>query len=958
MRNAGNKGLGQRAMSCGLVTALLCAASRAAAAPPTQHPYLLFHDITEVPGYQNQTAEPWKGWWEDPIRGIRPSAQECLQRDFSRTITNAEGGVDIYRDKPTYRSGCARDLGMAYQITKESRYSEKAKQALQYLDEGTEKKDTEPETYATANWATALAYYSLAYDWVQPILSSDENRIIQEKLAALADKVYTDVSNGGTENPPEHAATYADLGVASAVLHDYTNPSVPSTPETWRDVATKYLFEEDRFHGTDAGPLLSLAFDEASGKDLNGGYKADLMDDLALWFQVSYRVYGENLLDTYPSAKRAFTSEVWESLPNQYSDNYCTNCNKRWGYHRVLVDLLSGQDKSAVLNHLDRIERRPPVLTASLEEMGYNHGGLSAALFYCTFGNYAAVPRAFPTTLSHLDPHAITQLIRGSWADDADWLSLITFNKETGSNRDMAHHDQLSFEYYSRGDLLLADGSEPKSLSFLDGPEMNGKVEVFHNTIAMEDPRSPFPKSPWTGSSSLGIYKGGNSYGLITPPRIDTIVQVPWAQALQARVSISDLISTKLLRDLPDKLRVSSTVEYTRTIIYPESDYFIVVDRMEGTESWTYRNIFRPTSLMVTPTVDANKDGTYAESEIGHVNGVLTVGPNAYDWQKLAFKTETRTDTTTGAISWATTNPYGNTVQLDIVSAPVSEILITKHVGRIGGDGPDSQVYNPVVYLRPPVANSLYRVTALLSRYREKGDGGKTETAKTASELAVTGTGHALNVHAPTYDDYVYSGKGTSSFGPVTTDADTLHLRAAAAPTSLTWLYGKQVAVSGSPLVATSATVDYLSWHRDPNKLSCKVKGGSAFDLRLHGTDPSARVAVAMDGNLFTGFTTETAGTVLVLAVPAGEHLFEVTQDQEGGTGGSSGAGGMGGAGAAGGSGGGAGADAGPDGGLALEEPGDSGGCGCRTQAKGEVIAGILSLLGLAALLGRRSRRR
>ena len=26
----------------------------------------------------------------------------------------------------------------------------------------------------------------------------------------------------------------------------------------------------------------------------------------------------------------------------------------------------------------------------------------------------------------------------------------------------MSHHDQLSFEYYSRGDLLLADGGEEK----------------------------------------------------------------------------------------------------------------------------------------------------------------------------------------------------------------------------------------------------------------------------------------------------------------------------------------------------------------------------------------------------------------------------------------------------------------------------------------------------------------
>ena len=80
------------------------------------------------------------------------------------------------------------------------------------------------------------------------------------------------------------------------------------------------------------------------------------MDDLALWFQVSNHVYGENLLDTYPAAKKAMTSEVWESLPNEYSDNYVTNGNTKWIYQKAIVSLLPDNEKSTVLNHIDRIE--------------------------------------------------------------------------------------------------------------------------------------------------------------------------------------------------------------------------------------------------------------------------------------------------------------------------------------------------------------------------------------------------------------------------------------------------------------------------------------------------------------------------------------------------------------------------------------------------------------------------
>ena len=89
-------------------------------------------------------------------------------------------------------------------------------------------------------------------------------------------------------------------------------------------------------------------------------------------------------------------------------------------------------------------------------------GNPSGALLYCVYGNYASIPRTFPATTSHLDPTSIYQVFRENWNDDADWLSLITWNKAGDSNRDMRHNDQLAFEYYSRGDLLLADAGEPK----------------------------------------------------------------------------------------------------------------------------------------------------------------------------------------------------------------------------------------------------------------------------------------------------------------------------------------------------------------------------------------------------------------------------------------------------------------------------------------------------------------
>ena len=189
---------------------------------------------------------------------------------------------------------------------------------------------------------------------------------------------------------------------------------------------------------------------------------------------------------------------------------------------------------------------------------GGSQGSIPPAVFYAVYGNYASLARTFPAATSHLDPNAIIQLIRGSWNTDADWLSLVTFNKNTRSNRDMQHHDQLSFEYYSRGDLLLSDGGEDRVI--LD--RFYGTGAPSHNTIAIENPRSPFPATPYTGSSALGMYKG-DAGGLDTLPTVDTIIETPWIQAVQARANITKVSSDTVLYA---SQTLSSPVQYSRTI--------------------------------------------------------------------------------------------------------------------------------------------------------------------------------------------------------------------------------------------------------------------------------------------------------------------------------------------------------------------------------------------------------
>jgi hypothetical protein len=219
---------------------------------------------------------------------------------------------------------------------------------------------------------------------------------------------------------------------------------------------------------------------------------------------------------------------------------------------------------------------------------------------------------------------------------------------------------------------------------------------------------------------------------------------------------------------------------------------------------------------MVTPTVDTNKDGVYVVSEVGHVNGDLTIGTTPYNWQALPYRTETATGITTSTISWATTNPYGKAVKLDIVSAPTSEVLVTKYIGRIGGYGLISEVYNPVVYMRSPPGTSLYRVSALLSRYNS-------EEVKSAGIIPVQGNGSAIAVQTPLYEDFMYTGTGNSTFNRFTTDAETVYIRLHRDKTEITLLKGSYLAFQNDRWVNLSDKTDYLTIRTDGNSTEYRI---------------------------------------------------------------------------------------------------------------------------------------
>jgi hypothetical protein len=811
----------------------LCSAMPAlASAAPVAHPSLLFNDISETPGYQYRTVAPWSAW----EGSILSSAQTSLSRDFSDPAWATYNRV-------SYRAGFARDLGMAYQITKDERCAAKAQEALLNLNIG--------DASYKMDRSSALGDYALTYDFVQPYLDPGNDTIIRDKLATLADTVYYDLNDGGASSnyvtfADYHGQAYPRVGVAALVMADYTNPNglpLSSTPADWLKVGTDYLFVDDGLH-VYGRSLFSFGFDETSGKHLNGAYKSYVISDMLLWFQVYSHATGENIFEKYPAAKKAFTSELWENLPNHYSNNYCTLGNVKWVYLPGIVNLLGDDERSQVLNYID--------LVSEAKELPYSRsfGVPDSYLLYCAYSDYSSVPRTFPAWTSRLDENAIYQVFRGGWERECDWLSLVTFNVISHSNRDSMHHDQLSIEFYSRGDLLLADAGEEKSIHDRD----YGAYDIHHNTIAIEDPRTPFAISAWSDSEARGMFKA-SSLGMATPVSVDTPISTGWIEGLVTKATITRTIGDSW----STTYTLTSPISYGRTILYPDKDYFAIIDRFHGSESWTYRNSFRPTSLTITPSTSTS---------VGNVQGALKVDGTSYDWLSLPYKSETGTGIHTNSIEWDTTNPYGKAVSMHLFSAPSSEILVTKHVGRIAGYDLASEVYNPIVYFRTTPTEDLYRITVLLTRYAD-------EAAKMPEELPVTGTGSAVRVTSGLYEDYFYTGTGTSSFSSLSTDAETLHVRKADQSFEYTIISGSFLADNGNPLIRVSKPVDYVTLKKDGGKVTFVVDGSGTVDITLYQMDqPGYQVMV--NGTTYSQWTASENDSSVTITLELSTHEVEV----------------------------------------------------------------------------------
>ena len=743
---------------------------------PGDHPYLFFHNISEVPGYQNNGTAPWS----THQASIISTANTALAANpYNYAITQSTGAY------------YAQYLALAYQITKNPAYGNRATEWLTTMRD---------RASPDASWDSHFRY-AVAFDWVAnqsavTLMSPANYTKCRDNIAYYTDKVYygsllespTDL--GLADRTMNGAAA---VGIMADAVYGYSNTSSFTTDwNVWKEVIPNRSFVHDPIKTFAPNGFLWLPVNSSSGFDTLGTYKYYFMGSygsqvdgiLPFWMNEWSYFNNQSVLEAYPGLKNVVMAEVYSKLPNRFDNSWSVDGLSNHLYSPAIYRLLDEPNRSYTRWQFAEAAKEK-VLFPDVGDGNY----LRDWEYYLTVGNYTTEPKYPPTQTKFVTP-GLFGVMRDGWTNKSQWLSLYATDIGSTSERDTNQQDQLSFYYEAMGVTLLPDGGEVKETGDA-GLMPYGRASSMHNIVRIENPRTSFDRmlDIYGGQTSKGAKKG-NAYGnLVTPAYWGTPINTQNVSYMQAHMNFSAVESTS--DGGVDQTNLGSTISWNRAVLFPLNDYPILIDRLTDTSNvtWIYKTTFRFGSYSInkswTPSANAGYL-VYASGHaptIGHVNGEMSIGGVAYDWGNQSggimndtlsgeYPTTATSASPGNSVVWKTTNPYGQIVYLNVFSAPAANITSSNYVSRIGGYTYEDEVKTPNVYFHSPEVVSEYRVTALLPNY-------STEQSRTPSELSVTGTGSAIKVIAAngSFTDYIYTGIGNNTFNTFTTDADTVFIR-------------------------------------------------------------------------------------------------------------------------------------------------------------------------------------
>lgn len=630
-----------------------------------KYPCLFFDNITEVPGYIYSGSTPWSSWLASMKAGYSTNNSQ-----YAALLYLVTGNTTYRNYSISWLNNFTRTPGDGY---------------------------NDPSPGMGVVRANELHKIIKTYDWIHDELNDSEEITAREKIAELADQVFYDLNHTSTGNSPttispvdNHLKMYPVVAMAGYLLSDYYNNSLDhgSTPEEWIKAGGDYLWDNDTLHTRNYVAMMRYEIDN-EGHEYLPSYQNYYDFYMLALFRAYELFYNSNITEDYPLAKKWVIQAVRYYLPNGYDTGYTTGGGTKFLNTRHFVRFLEDANKTELWRFYNRINA-DNTLPYDYEIFIPISGEYDIP--FITYPNLTGTSQTDPSFYSVFNANASVQIFRESWDNTSNYLGFYTFNDTLPAARVVESFDQLHIDYYSKGDYLMGDSGEVKYMLPLYSP-LNGKG---HNVLMLSN----------NDTSNVGsVYKGGGQWDLRIPAGLTTsLINVSMDYA-ESEVDWDEIDKCDNTGDtLGSSITLDNPIKWRRGVLFPNREYFIVLDTVNNSNARNIYSLFHFTSLNANLTNDTQN---------GSVHGNLSVAGNKINWLSQAYNVEVNI-TSTSEIEWNTTAPAtGLSTNTQLYSLPVAEVSVMKFWTRMGGQMKSAEVFHPLVRFKTINTSSAYtRITA------------------------------------------------------------------------------------------------------------------------------------------------------------------------------------------------------------------------------------------------------
>jgi len=854
------------------------------------HPYLLFDDVTALPGYPHRNDAEYLAW----AGSITASSAYLTTNYSSPTMAESSGATPGRCERAYWMS-----INYAF-YNAGGQYCNRTAEALYYLGNGSfewmgelnatgtpytiNNKPPDYDTYAGILQGCGIAY-DICHDYI--VANTTYDPVIRDKLARVMQEFAMPYFNyfhfgpdgewggGGRQGDPDTTtiAQMARIGTGSLAILDYNGQyqdSMFGNGEVWRKAIALDLVNNSQVGDDDGtGQYYRLKVDVTpGGVNRAGGYRYYYSYDFAKWAVAYSNAFNYFIGDEFPIVERWMTAIVFdtnimgqqtnrvEQITQFYTDGLLSATVLPEQYKK---DAMAWYNQYSVINGTGR---------------GYRAMGSNAE--YSLFYDKDAVLK---------EPRWVDGFLNasGDYSTLRDDVELLEFKSGYGDAKTSSPREQivLSARFQSRplgpgmyeghNDNMIYDisgkgtwfGGDSGDLRFFgnDAYKFTDHMPEAYNTLLI---------------NNLGLRKYGN---IIYPEDMKN-------KAYLTNSLTSDYLDFAELYVQPEHIKNKTAggtyccnvkkgdINWTRSFLMPNNEYFIVVDEAEANESKNWDSVVHFSGT-------ERYNGVANDFNDNYVYGNLTIDGEQLNnsWWHGNYSNSSA-DVNYPAvqnITWDTLTERGvagydpaGIAEMNVYLLPVANLtrsISPSFYGAWPSPGDKGSSWSPYVKSRQNGKSVKYVAVHYLRN--------STDPNPTFTQIELP-TGYAFKMNHTNIVDYFFvSNASNTTASSLSSDANMAYSRYNSGLKNFFMRNGSWLSYNGQPKVSLSSKLPVFALEYTGGNISFTLGGSGAVDISFYSMNPSGTYFVTRDGAFYTNWTLN--GAVLQISTPLSAHKFEVS---------------------------------------------------------------------------------